>query len=151
MSDVLIQNRKAWHDYHILDRFEAGLVLTGSEVKSLRAHRASLAEAYIIESGGELYLQGAHINEYAPARHFGHTPLRPRKLLLRKKQINKILGQITKKGMTAVPLKIYSNEKRKLKLEMALALGMKKYDKRAALKEKEFQRTKQQVLKEKNR
>lgn len=145
--NILVQNRQAHHQYQLLDRFEAGLVLQGSEVKSLRAHQASLSEAYIAEYQTELFLQGAHIKEYAPATHFGHTPLRPRKLLLKKKQINKIMGQVTRKGMTAVPLKIYLNDKGKIKIEIALAVGLKKHDKREVLKEREWKKNKQKIFK----
>lgn len=147
MKISLIQNRKARHDYVLQDRFEAGLVLLGSEVKSLRAGKGNLANAYVLVEGSELFLSGAHISEYSHASHFGHDPLRQRKLLLHKRQMNKIMGQIQRKGMTAVPLQIYLNEKGKIKLELALAVGLKAHDKRHILKEREWNREKQRVLK----
>lgn len=145
---ILCYHRSATHHYSITERFECGLVLMGSEVKSLRKNQASIAESYILERGGELFLHNAHINEYAPSAQFSHTPRRDRKLLLRKRQVSKIIGQITRKGMTAIPLKIYLNAKGLIKIEMALAVGLKTHDKRAALKTKEWNRQKQRILKQ---
>jgi SsrA-binding protein len=144
---VFVHNRRASHDYAFVERFEAGIELKGSEVKSLRNAQASLSEAFIIPRDGELFLHNAHINEYAPAQQFGHRAQRDRKLLLHRRQINKIIGQITRKGMTAVPIKIYLNGQGKIKVDLALATGMKKEDKREALKEKEWKREQHRVLK----
>lgn len=144
---ILVQNRGVGFHYQIQERFEAGLVLRGSEVKSLRNHRGNLAEAYIAVRERELFLHNAHIAEYSPAHQFGHAPYRERKLLLHKRQIHKIVGAVTRKGMTAVPLKIYANAKGKIKIEFALALGMKKHDKRQSIRDKEWQRQKHRTLK----
>lgn len=144
---VFVHNRRASHDYALMERFEAGIELKGSEVKSLRNNQASLSESFIIPRGDELFLHNAHIHEYTPAQQFGHSPKRDRKLLLHRRQINKIIGQITRKGMTAVPIKIYLNARGRIKLELALATGMKKEDKRQALKEKEWKREQHRVLK----
>lgn len=145
---ILVQNRRALHDYRLIESFEAGLLLKGSEVKSLRAHKASLEGAFIVHHEGELFLHHAHIHEYEPARHFGHTPLRQRKILLRRRQINKIIGSITRKGMTAIPLKIFLNDRSLIKVDLALAVGTKKEDKRHAIKAKEWARIQHRVLKQ---
>jgi len=145
---ILSYHRSATHHYAIEERFECGVVLLGSEVKSLRKNQSSIAEAFVVEKNGELFLHNAHINEYAPSAQFGHTPRRDRKLLLRKRQVSKIIGQITRKGMTAIPLKVYLNDKGRIKIEIALATGLKNYDKRANLKTKEWNRQKQRVLKQ---
>jgi SsrA-binding protein len=145
---ILSHHRSATHHYAIQERFECGVVLMGSEVKALRNHQSSIAESYVLNRDGELFLHNAHIHEYAPSAQFGHTPRRERKLLLHKKQISKIIGNITRKGMTAIPLKIYLNSKGRIKIEIALATGLKNHDKRAATKEKEWNRQKQRVLKQ---
>lgn len=144
----LIQNRSASYNYRLLDKFEAGIRLTGSEVKSLRSNHGSLCEAFLIDRNGELFLHNAHIPEYAPAQQFGHQPKQDRKILLHKRQINKIIGSITRKGMTAVPLKVYLNEKGRIKLEIALAVGLKKADKRQTIKEKEWNREQHRILRQ---
>ncbi len=145
---ILSHHRSATHHYAIAERFECGMVLMGSEVKSLRKSQSSIAESYVLQREGELFLHNAHINEYAPSAQFGHEPKRERKLLLRKRQVSKIIGQITRKGMTAIPLKIYLNDKGRIKIEIALAVGLKNHDKREALKTKEWNRQKQRVLKQ---
>lgn len=143
---ILVRNRSASFHYQLLDRFEAGLMLLGSEVKSLRCHQASLSEAFIVAQGDELFLHNAHIHEVT--RYFGHSARRERKLLLHRNQIHKIVGQITRKGMTAVPLALYLSDKGKIKMELALALGMKKEDKRQSIKEKEWKRQQHRILKQ---
>lgn len=122
----------------------------GSEVKSLRIHRASLEESFIVQREKELFLHNTHIAAYKPALFFGHSPRRERKLLMHKKQIYKISGGITRKGMTAIPLKLYINAKGLIKLEIALAIGKKKEDKRQSIKEKEWKRQQHRVLKTNN-
>jgi SsrA-binding protein len=147
-SHVLAHYRSATHHYALHERFEAGLVLLGSEVKSLRQHQSSLEQAYIIEQNNELFLHNAHIHEYHPSAQFGHSPRRDRKLLLHKRQINRIIGGLRKKGQTAVPLKLYLTSRGMIKLEIALASGLKKHDKRESIKQKEWNRQKMRVLKQ---
>ena len=132
-------NRRAFHDYFIDERFEAGLVLTGSEVKSLRDHRAHLKDAYARFFGDELFLVGAHINPYAPASQFGHDPIRTRKLLLHRREIERLRGKIQERGLTLVPLRLYWSKGR-AKAELGLARGKKQYDKRASIRERMEQR-----------
>ena len=126
-------NRRAFHDYFIDERYEAGLVLTGSEVKSLRDHRAHLKDAYARFFGDELFLVGAHINPYAPASQFGHDPIRTRKLLLHRREIERLRGKIQERGLTLVPLRLYWSKGR-AKAELGLARGKKQYDKRASIR-----------------
>lgn len=139
----IVRNRKALHDYHILDRWEAGIALSGSEVKSLREGKANLRDAYGKIEDGEVYLVSAHISPYDPAARDNHDPRRPRKLLLHRREIRKLIGKVMEKGLTLVPLSIYFNDRGKVKVELALAAGKKQYDKRAALKEKDIRRAKQ--------
>jgi SsrA-binding protein len=140
------QNRRARHDYLIEDTIEAGLVLHGTEVKVLRSGQASIAEAYADEEGGELFLVNANIPEYRAAAHFGHQPRRKRKLLLHKKQVNRLLGAIRREGMTLVPLSIYFNERGRAKVELGLARGKKKADKRQAERERDWQKSRARLL-----
>ena len=128
-------NRRAGRDYYLEERIEAGISLVGSEVKSLRDGKMSLAEAYAIIKDGEAFLMSAHIPTYLPSGQFNHEPTRTRKLLLHKKQINKIMGQLTNKGYTLVPTRCYF-KKGKAKIELALAKGKKKYDKRDVIRKK---------------
>jgi SsrA-binding protein len=128
-------NRRAFHDYHLDERYEAGLVLTGSEVKSLRAGRANLKDAYARFFGDELWLVGAHISPYAPASQFGHDPVRNRKLLLHRREIEKLRSKIQEKGLTLIPLRLYWSKGR-AKAELALGRGKKLHDKRAAIRER---------------
>jgi SsrA-binding protein len=144
---VVAQNRRARHDYAIEDTFEAGIMLAGTEVKSLRMGRASIAEAYAEDRGGEIWLLNAHIDEYASARHFGHEPKRPRKLLLHRREIARLIGAVRREGMTLVPLSLYFNGRGIAKVSLALAHGRRKVDKRAAVKEQEWKRQKQRLLK----
>ena len=140
------QNRRARHDYLIEDTLEAGLVLHGSEVKVLRQGHASIAEAYANESGGELFLVNANIPEYSAAKHFSHQPRRPRKLLLHRKEMARLLGAIRREGMTLVPLSIYFNERGRAKVELGLAHGKRKADKRQAEKSRDWQRDKARIM-----
>ena len=132
--DITI-NRRAFHDYFIDERFEAGLVLTGSEVKSLRDHRAHLKDAYARFFGDELFLVGAHINPYAPASQFGHDPIRTRKLLLHRREIERLRGKIQERGLTLVPLRLYWSKGR-AKAELGIGRGKKLYDKRTSIRER---------------
>ncbi|MSP21294.1 MAG: SsrA-binding protein SmpB [Alphaproteobacteria bacterium] len=140
------QNRKARYDYFIEDKFEAGIMLTGSEVKSLRAGKASIAEAFAEEQKGDFYLLNAHISEYGPASRFGHAPKRPRRLLLHRRQIDKLTGAVAEKGMTIVPLSMYFNARGICKVEIGLARGKKNHDKRATEANRDWDREKQRLL-----
>jgi SsrA-binding protein len=132
-------NRRARHDYHIESTIEAGLVLTGSEIKSVRAGKVSLQEAYVAISGGEAWLEGAHIADYEMAGYIRHEPLRRRKLLLHRREIQDLDRRVKVKGVTLVPLRLYLLRGR-AKLELALAKGKKLYDKREAVKERDSRR-----------
>jgi SsrA-binding protein len=145
----IAQNRKARHDYLIEETIEAGLILAGSEVKSLRKGGVSINEAYAAERAGELYLMNANIPEYAAAR-INHDPRRPRKLLLHKKELNRLTGAVTRDGMTLVPLGLYFNERGIAKVALGLAKGKRKSDKRAAEKERDWQRQKGRILRARN-
>jgi SsrA-binding protein len=136
---VVVQNRRARHDYEILDRFEAGLVLQGSEIKSLREGRAALKDSYAQVKDGEVWLVGAHIAPYSFARGGGHEPDRTRKLLLNRREIDRIAGKLAEKGLTLVPLQIYLSEGR-AKIELGLARGKRTLDKREAIREREQER-----------
>ena len=146
---VVADNRKARFNYAIGETFEAGIVLTGSEVKSLRAGKATIAESYADARGGELWLINSNIPEYLQASRFNHTPKRPRKLLLHKRQINKLMGAVEREGMTIVPLKMYFNDKGRAKIEIALAQGKKLFDKRATEKKRDWSRERGRLLRQK--
>jgi SsrA-binding protein len=143
----IAENRRARFDYEIIDTLEAGLILTGSEVKSIRKGHVTLQESHIGVMEGDLYLFNAHIPEYLMANHFNHEPRRPRKLLLRRRQIQKWMGSIAKKGMTAIPLKMYYNKKGLVKIDIALGKGKKVHDKRETIKQREWKRDKARILK----
>ena len=132
--DVAV-NRRAFHDYTITERFEAGLALVGSEVKSLRDHRANLKDAYARFFGDELWLVGAHISPYAPASQFGHDPVRNRKLLLHRRELDRLGGKVRERGLTLVPLRLYWSKGR-AKIELGLGVGRKLHDKRVAIRER---------------
>jgi SsrA-binding protein len=132
-----ILNRKAHFNYSILEEVEAGIILLGSEVKSIKEGKANLNEAYCVEIKGELFLINAHISEYKSANRFNHLPKRARKLLMHKKEINKIIGKINTQGYSLIPLKIYSNKKNFIKVLLGLGKGKKLYDKRKTLKERD--------------
>ena len=138
-------NRKAYHEYHILETFEAGIELLGSEVKSLREGKTSLKEGYVLVKDGQAWMVGAHINAYSHTGHTGHKPTRDRRLLLHKREILKINKKLTEKGLTAVPLKLYF-KRGWLKVEIALAKGKKLYDKRETKKKRDVERDIQRAL-----
>lgn len=146
---LVAQNRRARHDYHIEETFEAGLVLTGTEVKSLRAGRASINEAYAGDSGGEIFLINANILPYGPAQRFNHEAKRPRKLLLHQRQVNQLLGAVQRKGYTLVPLQLYFNARGIAKLQLGLARGKDRADKRETTRARDWQRDKARLLREK--
>jgi SsrA-binding protein len=136
---VIASNRKARHDYAILDTFEAGVVLVGTEVKSLREGRASLVDAFATVDGGEVWLRNVHIPEYVQGTWTNHTPRRTRKLLLHKKEILRLIGKTKESGLSLVPLSMYFKDG-KVKIELALAKGKKSYDKRQDLAKRDAQR-----------
>ncbi len=143
-------NRKARHEYHIEEVFEAGIVLVGTEIKSLRAGKGSIAESFASDIGQELFLFNTHIQAYEKANQlFNHEDKRPRKLLLHKRELKKLLGKIKTKGYTLVPLSLYFNERNKVKVELALAKGKQLFDKRAAIKNREWAIEKSRILREK--
>ena len=148
---VVADNRKARFNYFIDETFEAGLALTGTEVKSLRQGKATIAESYADARGGEIWLINSNIPEYLQANRFNHAPKRPRKLLMHRRQINKLVGAVEREGMTLIPLKLYFNEKGRAKLELALARGKKLYDKRETERRREADREARAMLKERNR
>jgi SsrA-binding protein len=143
-----IVNRKARYEYGIGDEIEAGMMLTGSEVKSLRTHGANLNDAYAGEKDGKIWLFNAYIAEFHGANRFNHDTRRPRLLLLHKREIAKLLGKIKTKGVTLVPLSIYFNERGYAKIKIGVATGKKSYEKRDAIKEREWQREKSRTLKD---
>lgn len=148
-SNIAAQNRKARHDFSIQENFEAGVQLFGTEVKSLRAGRATITESYASEEHGELFLLNAYIPEYDAAGHFSHDPKRPRKLLLHRREISKLVNAVNRKGMSLVPLSIYFNERGIAKVDLALARGKQKADKRADIKERDWKRQQSRLLHEK--
>lgn len=146
MSQIL--NRKARHDYEILETFEAGIVLLGSEVKSIKMGNANLKDSYADVENGEVWLYNFHISPYKFASEkFNHAPLRPKKLLLHKREIAKLIGKIKEKGFTLIPIKVYTKNGL-IKVELALAKGKKLYDKRRALKERELNLEKERAFKD---
>ena len=145
---IITRNRKASHDYHLEDRYEAGLVLTGSEIKSIRANRINLQDGYVEERGGELWLVNVHISPYEQGGIYGYNePMRPRKLLLHKREIAQIASRMRERGYTVVPTAIYLKAGR-AKVEIALAKGKKMYDKRAAMAKRDSEREIRQALKD---
>ncbi len=146
---VVADNRKARFNYEIGETFEAGIALSGTEVKSLRGGKATIGESYAGEHGGEIFLVNAYIPEYLQANRFNHEPKRPRKLLLHRKQVNKLVGAVQREGMTIVPLKIYFNEKGRAKVELALARGKKLHDKRETEKARDWGRERGRLLRDK--
>jgi SsrA-binding protein len=147
---IVATNRKATHDYSIEDRFEAGIALLGTEIKSMRAGQANLREGYVQVRGDELWLVNTHIAPYDPAGREGHDPLRPRKLLLHRKEIIRLLGRVQERGYTIIPLKIYLKNRR-AKVEIALARGKRQYDKRETIAKREAGRQIERALKERSR
>ncbi|MGB0087420.1 MAG: SsrA-binding protein SmpB [Rhodomicrobiaceae bacterium] len=146
---IVAENRKARYAYEIQEVFEAGIALSGSEVKSLRQGKSNIAESYATEQGGEIYVINAYIPGYAEANRFNHEERRPRKLLLHKREIAKLIGAIRREGMTLVPLRLYFNDRGRAKLELALARGRKLHDKREVEKARDWDRQKGRLLREK--
>jgi SsrA-binding protein len=147
---LVADNRKARFNYAIGETFEAGIALTGSEVKSMRTGKANIGESYAGARDGELWLFNSNISEYKQAGRFNHAPKRPRKLLLHKRQINKLIGAVEREGMTVVPLKLYFNDKGRAKVEIALAKGKKFHDKRQTEKKRDWQREKGRLMRQKD-
>ena len=146
---VVAENRKARFNYEIGEKFEAGIALTGTEVKALRLGKATIAESYADARGSEIWLVNANIPEYLQAGRFNHAPKRIRKLLLHRGQINKLMGAVEREGMTLVPLKLYFNEKGRAKIEIALARGKKLHDKRETEKKRSWERERGRLLRDK--
>jgi SsrA-binding protein len=146
---VVADNRRARFNYEIGETFEAGIALTGTEVKSLRGGKATIAESYADSRGGELWLINANIPEYQQGGRFNHAPKRPRRLLLHKRQIDKLSGAVDREGMTIVPLKLYFNEKGRAKLEIAVARGKKLHDKRETDRKRTWDRERSRLLRDK--
>jgi SsrA-binding protein len=140
------QNRKALHNYFIEERLEAGIQLTGTEVKSLRGGRSQIVESYAAVQKGDLYLVNAYIPEYLQGNRNNHEPRRPRRLLLHRRQINRLIGAIQREGYTIVPLSVYFNARGLAKVELGLAKGKKEHDKRATAAKRDWQRQKQRLL-----
>ncbi len=148
VGKLIAENRRARFDYFLEQTFEAGLALTGSEVKSLRNGRANIAESYAAVEGGQIVLLNADIPPYAQANRFNHEPRRPRKLLLHRKEIARLIGAVQKEGRTLVPTKLYWSDKGMAKLEIALAKGKKAHDKREAAAERDWQRDKARLMRD---
>jgi len=148
---LIAQNRKARHDYTIEDTLEAGIVLAGSEVKALRSTGASIMEAYAGERGGELWLFNAYIAEYSGANRLNHEPKRPRKLLVHARERARLIGLVKREGVTLVPLQLYFNKRGIAKIELGLAHGRKKADRREAIKQRDWNREKARLLRTRNR
>jgi len=145
-TKIVAENRRARYDYFVEDRFEAGIELKGTEVKALRAGEGSIAESYATVDGEEIVLINSHIPEYKNGSYLNHEPRRKRRLLLRKREINKLNGAITRQGLTLVPLSIYFNSAGRAKLELALARGKKTHDKRETIKERDWKREQGRLL-----
>jgi SsrA-binding protein len=139
-KQVNIKNRKASFEYQFLDTYVAGIMLTGSEIKSVRQSKVNLQDAYAVFLGEELYVKQMHISPYEQATYYNHDPLRDRKLLLQKRELKKLMGKLTDKGLTIVPTRLFTNDRGFAKLEIALAKGKKLYDKRDDIKEKDIRR-----------
>jgi len=146
---VIAENRRARFDYFIDDTVEAGIMLTGTEVKSLRVGKANIAESYAAVEGDEIMLINADIPPYTQANRFNHEPRRPRKLLLHRKEINRLIGAVQREGRTIIPTKLYWNDKGVAKLEIGLAKGKKLHDKRETAAERDWQRDKARLMREK--
>jgi SsrA-binding protein len=148
--DLVVENRKARHDFFIEETYEAGMALTGTEVKSLRAHKVNLRDSYARIKNHEIFLQGVHIGAYAPAGQFSHQETRQRKLLLHRREIDRLWGRVRDRGYSIVPLKIYFKDGR-AKVEIGLAKGKHAYDKREAIARKTARREVERVMKARNR
>jgi SsrA-binding protein len=150
-SHTVALNRKARFEYTIEEEMEAGLVLTGTEVKSLRAGKASIAEAYAAAKEEEIWLINCHIEEYGAGSWQNHETRRPRKLLLHRRQVSKLLGRLKVKGVTLIPLSLYFNSRGLAKIKLGLAIGKKQYEKRDTIKKRDWQRDKARIMREKNK
>ncbi|OJF94441.1 SsrA-binding protein SmpB [Pararhizobium antarcticum] len=148
VKKIVAENRKARFNYEIMDTYEAGLVLTGTEVKSLREGKANIAESYATDEGGEMWLINSYLPEYLQANRFNHEPRRRRKLLLSKREAHRLQSAINRDGMTLIPLKIYFNDQGRAKLELALGKGKKLHDKRESEKERDWNRQKSRIMKD---
>ena len=148
-QQIAASNRKAYHEYHILDKYEAGIELFGTEVKSLREAQANLKESYVIVRKNQAWISGMHINRYSNTGHEGHDPTRNRRLLLNKREILKIKQSVEQKGLTVVPLKLYFSENGWAKVEIGLAKGKKIFDKKNSIKERDIKRNMQRELRDK--
>ena len=148
MTKLIAENRRARFDYFLEDKHEAGLVLTGTEVKALREGRANIAESYAAVEGREIALINAHIPEYGPANRFNHEPRRPRRLLLHRRELDKLIGAVQREGRTLVPTRLYFNDKGLVKLEIALAKGKKAHDKREAESERDWKREQGRLMRD---
>ena len=148
--DLVVENRKARHDFFIEETYEAGIALVGTEVKALRAHKANLRDSYARVKDGEIFLHGIHIGAYAPAGQFSHKETRPRKLLMHRREIDRLWGRVREKGYSIVPLQIYFKDGR-AKVEVALAKGKQLHDKRDAIAKKTTRREIERALKARNR
>ncbi|GAA0276653.1 SsrA-binding protein SmpB [Alteraurantiacibacter aestuarii] len=146
---IVAENRRARYDYHIEDVYEAGLALQGTEVKSLRFGEGSIAESYADIRNGEVWLINANIPEFSHGNRHNHEPRRPRKLLLKEREIEKLFGAVERKGMTLVPLSVYFNSRGRAKVELALAKGKQTHDKRASIKDRDWKRDKARLMREK--
>jgi SsrA-binding protein len=144
---VVATNRKAYHDYFIEEKLEAGVMLRGTEVKSLRDGRVNLQDSYASVDDGEVYLHHCHISPYSHGNIMNHDPLRARKLLLHRKEINKLIGKTQQKGLTLIPLRIYFSKQGRAKVELALAKGKKQYDRRETIKAREADREVERAIK----
>ncbi len=149
MGKLIAENRRARFDYFLEETFEAGLALTGTEVKSLRNGRANIAESYAAVEGRDIYLINADIPPYSQANRFNHEPRRHRKLLLHRKQLDRLIGAVQREGRTLIPTRLYWNDKGLAKLELALAKGKKLHDKRETSAERDWQRDKARLLRDK--
>lgn len=145
---LVATNRKAHHDYFIEERFEAGIVLKGTEVKSLRDRRVNLQDSYAAVKEGEVFLHHCHISPYSHGNMMNHDPIRTRKLLLHRKEINKLLGKTKQKGLTLIPLRIYFSDQGRAKVELGLAKGKKQHDRRESIKTREAGREVERAIKE---
>ncbi len=150
MDKVISKNRKAWHEYHIEETYEAGIVLTGTEVKSVRNARVNLKDSYAKVEGGEIFLYNMHISPYEPGNRFNHDPVRTRKLLMHKVEIRRLAGKIQEKGYAFIPLKIYLKEGL-VKIELGLARGKKLHDKRRDIAERDSKREMERQFREKQK
>jgi|TARA_B110000914_G_scaffold414_1_gene396 SsrA-binding protein len=148
MSAIInIKNRKASYSYQLIDKYTAGIVLLGTEIKSIRNNQANISDAHCIYIDNEMWVKNLHIDEYSNSGYKNHEPKRARKLLLNKIELSKIEAKVNEKGMSVIPLRLFSNEKGKIKLEISLAKGKKNFDKRESIKEKDIKRDIQRLTK----